>query len=837
MRAMETKLNRERTSASASHCIHASILYFTIGPRACPQTPSPYPLTQWGRGVLGQAQNLIAVCCTLAALGCGGGSSSDAPADAAAADPGLPPVAAPAADQQAPVDDPAALFPLGQPAPEPAAPAAPQAPPFPEDVAAWTRDDLRRAKSSGELRIVDAISAFCKKSAPGDTAVAELLVELLKTDAAEAATAPAEATPDAGDTASVPQPGELAAAPKADLSRIVEPIINCLGTSATPLADETLRQLLLGSLPTHLDPVAAVSLALAALAANATPAHDEILLAVMLLPESDRAPSPDGNTPLDARILEAVGSRASPEWRLKLAESLVQGSAPETRRQRWLDWLSAPQVANLPSQIALLGAATVSDEAKNKVQGNLAEFSGQATDRLLGIPADASASPAPSTVAEESPTAEPEAVPQTEPREKDRTSAKADAANDFLNPTPQSIEPEEIERNAREMRSRRQRDRAGEAPQAEPSADTPPDAEPGEVAAGPETPPADGTEKRAAETAPDSGMPLADAYFVASTLWHPAALAAIVKRAENVPELGEAASLLRLAASLPLPPVRARQHALVKDHWTEGTARIKDDLPFGTYIHDPGLLLVAKSAPRKSDPSKLPAAKGRPARAPRPADEIAPDDKAKYEWMQACEDFVRVLNRRFYAAALALNSDTVAPAEQAVGEGQPPQDTAAADPSSSSAAESAATAPASPQDNYFRAEGGADRPLPIELHEGASVLAEYHLKWPDDLAAGRLPNIQISPLIVHYIRVEQKVRPVKLKNLYQRQLKSTSAREVADGFWLDHVTTGNEPGTTRSIDVLITRANKDDDEPPPHTEEQDVIVEILAIEIPDPART
>jgi hypothetical protein len=232
-------------------------------------------------------------------------------------------------------------------------------------------------------------------------------------------------------------------------------------------------------------------------------------------------------------------------------------------------------------------------------------------------------------------------------------------------------------------------------------------------------------------------------------------------------------------------------------------------------------LVVLKSLPRddrsqRTEESRLPEA-------------VKKERAAKWAWLTASERLLREWNKRFHSAALARSRGALLGT------------------ASEESLELAAADEADPFSSFSLPQSGAAKQLasdftvtsadpmlfglPLPLHPGAEIAAEYHVQWPADLQ-GRLKGTAVSPMVIHYVRLEQEDRPAKLLSFYTRQLKSPAVRSTADGRWLDSMEKNKVARSLRSVDVLIQRtretqsANREATEP--------LVVEILWIEIPDP---
>jgi hypothetical protein len=136
---------------------------------------------------------------------------------------------------------------------------------------------------------------------------------------------------------------------------------------------------------------------------------------------------------------------------------------------------------------------------------------------------------------------------------------------------------------------------------------------------------------------------------------------------------------------------------------------------------------------------------------------------------------------------------------------------------------------AKPQPTVGSTEEGGEGTFPVALHPRAEVVAEYTVQWPGK-HAGKLAAIEPEPMDVTYVRIEQKARPSSLRGHYERSLKGQKIHPLKDGIWIETVLPAAKDGLTRSIDVLLTRANPKADTPP--DEPQELTVEILSVDIP-----
>jgi len=179
--------------------------------------------------------------------------------------------------------------------------------------------------------------------------------------------------------------------------------------------------------------------------------------------------------------------------------------------------------------------------------------------------------------------------------------------------------------------------------------------------------------------------------------------------------------------------------------------------------------------------------------------------QAERDWMKTSEGLVRAWCARLNAAGLAQ----------------------------AGAAKRTGTGGAEPNDN-----------LPVKLHPQANVVSEYHLNWPGDLGS-KLSGIAPGPMEIHYLRITDKSDLTKRLGFYRRQLqlRMPEVHTVEKGFWMDRVARVpkteeqgpiDKTGWKRSVDILITMAQEKPE--PARSEETELVIEILSIEMKDPAK-
>jgi hypothetical protein len=97
--------------------------------------------------------------------------------------------------------------------------------------------------------------------------------------------------------------------------------------------------------------------------------------------------------------------------------------------------------------------------------------------------------------------------------------------------------------------------------------------------------------------------------------------------------------------------------------------------------------------------------------------------------------------------------------------------------------------------------------LPFKLHRQPRIRSTYQLNWPADVSDRVADGTAPGQLTVQYVRmvVDADVAQ-KTFQFYKRQLKRAKDYSFPQGKWLDSLTTGSEPGTRRSIDIVFMKA-------------------------------
>jgi hypothetical protein len=747
---------------------------------------------------------------------------------------------------------PVAAQPEPPPPPEPAYTPPPPPPPKverPADVAQWKPEDYRSAKAEDDYRMLDAVNKLAAAKV-GDEETAKLFIELIRYEtapppapeppaapAAEPAPAPtdpaaatpgapatpgAAATPGASDPAAAPAtpppaptppppPAPPATPPKPANQSLVTACVEGLAMNKTKVADAALRELLQEKIPTGISPRVLCDAIVRGLAAHPSAGHGAILMAAVIDPTKLRPdaaatpPATSSSTPVDTYTADQLREAAfrevrgvtSPALRKQLAERFVTPAADDKFREMVGPLLLEQRPENLGAQVILFTDGKLEPDQMKQLLVWFATQSMVVVDRMLGVPAD------------------------FKPRNRPGGGMPGGLPAGLMNfGVPGSAEI---------------------------------------------------TEESAA--------------LIAQQLWQPKLLDALKRGvldrllAGKAVDPQEAAPLLLLISAMPLPTVRSQVSGFVRTLADKGTQQFAMGGAFGEHVHDPGVLIIVKQMPRKEDPAKVQERSGKtdPRRPGRPytppaATPANPAAKAQspLEWMQASEDFVGILMERFHAAAKNPKRKTAqlgVPAERGellfAGTELLDVEEASRDPlvaqllarcqtDDAGACAAADEEPADkPEDDSFgtaaaaaakQEDGPADPELGLSFHTEEEPDARYRLNWPADLK-GKLGSIKPGTMVINYVRFEETSRPISVATHYQRQLKGSKTRLLENGRWVDYLGPGSAARRVRSVDVMVTAREAKPGTPAPSAADQaakqknapeDIVVEILSIEIPNP---
>jgi hypothetical protein len=120
--------------------------------------------------------------------------------------------------------------------------------------------------------------------------------------------------------------------------------------------------------------------------------------------------------------------------------------------------------------------------------------------------------------------------------------------------------------------------------------------------------------------------------------------------------------------------------------------------------------------------------------------------------------------------------------------------------------------------------------LAVEPHATEAITASHRAVLPMDTAAGKRDG-GLDPMRVDYVRIEERTRPSRLLAYYDRALPGHRRRDIENGACYEGLVATDAPDVLQSVDVRITRASDVRRLP---EEEQDLVVEILAVKIRNP---
>jgi hypothetical protein len=115
------------------------------------------------------------------------------------------------------------------------------------------------------------------------------------------------------------------------------------------------------------------------------------------------------------------------------------------------------------------------------------------------------------------------------------------------------------------------------------------------------------------------------------------------------------------------------------------------------------------------------------------------------------------------------------------------------------------------------------------------IIAAYQLNWPDKVP-GDMGKVKLAGLKIQFFRLQLTGMLKKTMTTFKQLAKGGDVHNMPNGQWLEIIKNGSQPGTKRSLDILVTSAEKQAVDLTQKVEEPiDLEVDILAIEITDPA--
>jgi hypothetical protein len=135
----------------------------------------------------------------------------------------------------------------------------------------------------------------------------------------------------------------------------------------------------------------------------------------------------------------------------------------------------------------------------------------------------------------------------------------------------------------------------------------------------------------------------------------------------------------------------------------------------------------------------------------------------------------------------------------------------------------------------YAGESAPEKSADLDWPKDFKLKTACQLTWPDNAPKGLAP-IAPGPLKIQFFRLEAEGQIKKTSNLLSRGQRGGKMHYLDCGIWLDILKADPERNVKRSLDIVITHADKSPYDPSIRKEENvDLEIDVLAIEIPDPA--
>jgi hypothetical protein len=286
-------------------------------------------------------------------------------------------------------------------------------------------------------------------------------------------------------------------------------------------------------------------------------------------------------------------------------------------------------------------------------------------------------------------------------------------------------------------------------------------------------------------------QPDVDPIVVARVLWTQPFCEALEGRFADLRSLGESRGLLLLTATIPMPAARAVLHRALEKHWYEGPSAVFGTIPPPGFCAEPGSVFVLKSllrrnatlsqaSPRAGNP------RGRGNQAPatvRFRDAREKQAQITVEWLRSSKSLLATMMSRLQAVSRTRKFD-----------------------------------------RSMRTDETTD--LPIRLNAGTEIVATVKVELPGP--ESRTLRSLMEPLQMRYFRAEGKAKVSTISAHVKRGLQRCEEWNMPDGVWIDGYQGPSASSSDVSIDVFIRKVVPD--APLPPNQEQELIVEVLAIE-------
>ncbi len=293
----------------------------------------------------------------------------------------------------------------------------------------------------------------------------------------------------------------------------------------------------------------------------------------------------------------------------------------------------------------------------------------------------------------------------------------------------------------------------------------------------------------APEVLDDPRLPTRMARYV----WNESSVARLADRVYQLHSLDNQAGLVLLASSVPNDLLRSRLLAALERTWQEGPQSLFNARVATAAVVEPGFAVVLKTVARRA-----PANQGA-LLASRTINKLRDRQEAARQWEKVAEEW-RILSRD----GLASFCDRLKLAYQAR---------------------------ASQWSPSARSDAGVPDDFPVAIHDGARVVSNYWLDWPQQAVIDG-QSLPVSPTQVRHVRIEETNRLLKVAGHYRHRLEGVREHAAGDVVWLSGLES-LDGGQVRSVDVIIRRGKG---APAVGAElEEKLAIDVLAITIKNPA--
>jgi hypothetical protein len=304
-----------------------------------------------------------------------------------------------------------------------------------------------------------------------------------------------------------------------------------------------------------------------------------------------------------------------------------------------------------------------------------------------------------------------------------------------------------------------------------------------------------------------SGME--QAVHIAKQCWAGPLADSLLHQVDELHGLSKEPNVILLATTIPTDPFRAALYKLLKKRPLDGPQALDASGSTDQLVADPGMLVLVKLLPvQRKDWQNVrngraggvggysppPNPYGNPSGAVDPRQKR---EQAEQEWFNFSLKLLNAWRNRFETAAqlqkrLSRKKDFA---------GEPPP------------------------------EKSAD----IEWPKNSKLQSACQLTWPNHAPKGLTPTVP-GHLKIQFFHLETEGQIKKITTLLSRGLRNSKMHYLDSGVWLDILKSDPERNAKRSIDIVITHADKSPYDPSIRKEEDsDLQIDVLTIEIPDPS--